>query len=40
MSDSAELQEQRRRARVMAYMLGGVALAFFLGYILLGVIKS
>jgi hypothetical protein len=40
MTEPAELLERRRKARNMAYLLGGVALAFFLGYIALGVLKS
>lgn len=40
MTDQSELAEQRRKARVMAFMLGAVALAFFLGYIALGVLTS
>lgn len=40
MAEQPELQEQRRKARVMAFMLGAVALAFFIGYIALGIVKS
>jgi hypothetical protein len=40
MIDQTELLEQRRKARVMAYMLGAVALVFFFAYIALGVLKS
>ena len=40
MGDQAELVEQRRKARVMAYKLGAVALAFFFAYIVLGVLKN
>ncbi len=40
MIEPFELLEQRRKARVMAYMLGAVALFFFFAYIALGVLKS
>jgi hypothetical protein len=40
MTEPTELLQQRRKARSMAYLLGGVALAFFLGYIALGILKS
>ncbi len=40
MTERSELQEQRRKARLMAYMLGAVAIAFFLAYITLGVLNS
>lgn len=39
-TERSELQEQRRKARLMAYMLGAVAIAFFLAYITLGVLNS
>ena len=40
MTERSELQEQRRKARVIAYMLGAVAIAFFFAYIALGVLNS
>lgn len=39
-TERSELQEQRRKARLMAYMLGAVAIAFFFAYIALGVLNS
>ena len=40
MIEPSEFLEQRRKARVMAYMLGAVALVFFFAYIALGVLNS
>jgi len=40
MIEPSEFLEQRRKARVMTFMLGVVALVFFFAYIALGVLKS
>jgi len=40
MIEQTELAEQRHKARIMAYKLGAVALAFFFAYITLGIPKN